>query len=350
MIEIAANEATAAKRRVEFDLRDSADFTTPELDEEGGQPQISVNDGAWTNTGIGTLVPVGGAGQGASCAGRYYATLTEAAVATAGDVIRTRYKSANTPETPGDTIRVVAYDPASAQRDLVDSPNATAVSVIQTGMATANAVSAITAILAGITSLPKWLRALARKDAPDATALSEINSGGGEYSAATDSQEAIKDSISAANDPWDPVANPVRTLSQTASQVAAAVSGSTLTILAWDTWSASLTGLSIPAHTKMWLVVKAQKEDTDAQALIFIEKTDGLTVVNGAAYSTPTDGALTVGATSVTMALKGAASGLLPNLDRAVYALKVLRTSDGEPQTLASGRCDVDWGVARVVS
>jgi hypothetical protein len=55
------------------------------------------------------------------------------------------------------------------------------------------AVTAIQAILAGITSLAAWLRCLCRKSTPDATALSEINLGGGAFSPTTDSEEAIRD-------------------------------------------------------------------------------------------------------------------------------------------------------------
>jgi hypothetical protein len=54
---------------------------------------------------------------------------------------------------------------------------------------------AIAAILSGITSLPKWLRAMFRKSTPDATALGEINSGGGSYDATTDSAEAMAEAI-----------------------------------------------------------------------------------------------------------------------------------------------------------
>lgn len=103
---VKANQATANKRRVYFDLRDATDGQTPETGEAGGQPQISTNGGAWTNTGIGTLNAIGN--------GRYYADLTQVAVATAGDVIETRFKSANTVETRGDTVQVVAYDPDDA--------------------------------------------------------------------------------------------------------------------------------------------------------------------------------------------------------------------------------------------
>ena len=48
-------------------------------------------------------------------------------------------------------------------------------------------------IFSGITSLPKWLRGLFRKDAMDATALSEVNTGGGTFAETTDSLEAIRD-------------------------------------------------------------------------------------------------------------------------------------------------------------
>ena len=56
-----------------------------------------------------------------------------------------------------------------------------------------SSVGAIATILAGITSLANWLRGLYRKDTINSTALSEINSGGGAYSATTDSNEALAD-------------------------------------------------------------------------------------------------------------------------------------------------------------
>lgn len=116
---VKANEATAARRRVYFQLVDETDFATPETGEAAGQPQVSTNGGAWTNTGIGTLTAIGN--------GRYYADVTQAAVATAGDKIETRYKSANTAECPGDSIHVVAFDPHDATRlGLTALPNAAA--------------------------------------------------------------------------------------------------------------------------------------------------------------------------------------------------------------------------------
>ena len=99
---IKAGETTAAKKRIYFDLRDATDGITPETGEAGGQPQISTDGAAWTNTGIGTLTHIGN--------GRYYADLTDAAVDTAGRRIETRFKSANTAESMGDSVEVVAID------------------------------------------------------------------------------------------------------------------------------------------------------------------------------------------------------------------------------------------------
>ena len=110
---IVLNESTAARRRIYFQLVDVTDGITPETGEGSGQPQISTNGGAWTNTGIGTLTHIGN--------GRYYADLTQAAVnGTAGDIIETRYKSANTAEAVGDSIVVVAVDPFSTDFGTLD--------------------------------------------------------------------------------------------------------------------------------------------------------------------------------------------------------------------------------------
>lgn len=104
MREVRLNETVASRRRVYFDIRDATDGITPEAAETSGQPQLSVNGGAWTNTGIGALTAIV-----PSTVGRYYADLTQALVSGASidDVIETRYKSSNTVETPGDTIRIV---------------------------------------------------------------------------------------------------------------------------------------------------------------------------------------------------------------------------------------------------
>lgn len=100
-IHVKQNEATAAKRRMYFHCVDATDGMTPENGEGGGQPQLSVNGGAWGNS-VNTLVLMGN--------GRYYVELDSTEVASVG-VLEGRYKSANTAEIPGTTVQIVTWDP-----------------------------------------------------------------------------------------------------------------------------------------------------------------------------------------------------------------------------------------------
>jgi hypothetical protein len=77
--------------------------------------------------------------------------------------------------------------------DLVNAPNGTAITAIQSGLAMASALGTLAAKLTGITSLVKILQGLFRKDTMDVTAKNEINDGGGTYNEATDSNEAQAD-------------------------------------------------------------------------------------------------------------------------------------------------------------
>ena len=129
MIPVKAGQTDAAKLRMFWHLV-GPDGITP-VTGETGQPQISPNGAAFTATGIGALVEIG--------FGAYYSVLTSGAVATAGTVIRGRYKSANTAECPAhELVRVVAYDPDDAVAlglsafALLSADIATLLDVIQT--------------------------------------------------------------------------------------------------------------------------------------------------------------------------------------------------------------------------
>lgn len=101
-----ANEGTAIRRQVYFQCVDGVDGITPETNEAFNQPEISIDGGGFTPTGIGSLVSIGN--------GRYYATLAQS-VLQGGRRIETRYKSAATAEAIGDSVQVVAFDPANPQ-------------------------------------------------------------------------------------------------------------------------------------------------------------------------------------------------------------------------------------------
>lgn len=154
---IKANESNASRRRIYFHLVDGEDGITPETGEAAGQPQVSVDGSAWTDTGISTLTAIGH--------GRYHAELAQTLIAAAGLTIETRYKSANTAECPGDTVQVVAFDPHDAsalglsridaditsraapgdEMDFIDAPNEAAVDVIQAGLATGSDIAGVAA-------------------------------------------------------------------------------------------------------------------------------------------------------------------------------------------------------------
>ena len=212
---------------------------------------------------------------------------------------------------------------------------------------TGGVVQAIQTVFANITSMANWLRGLARNTA-DATALAEINSGGGTYAPATDSQEGLRDTLPAAN--W---ANSERTLTQTAAAVAAAVAGSTLTVTRYSRWSASLTGLgSLAGRTKLYFTVKLSPEsDTDAEALVQIEETAGLKYVAGATPAVGVTGTLVVddeAAGDITLTLVAGATSLLELTAAAEYDLKLLDSSG--PRQVTAGTFKVAAAVARATS
>ncbi len=104
--QIQVSEAAAARRRVYFHCVDATDGITPELGEAGGQPETSIDGAAWVAApSIGVLVAIGN--------GRYYAEAAVATVDTVGRLIETRYKSAATAETIGDSLEVVNHNPST---------------------------------------------------------------------------------------------------------------------------------------------------------------------------------------------------------------------------------------------
>ena len=105
--QVQVSEAVATRRRVYFQCVDAADGITAEVGEAGGQPETSIDGAAWVGAAsIGVLVAIGN--------GRYYAELVVTMVDTVGRLIETRYKSAATAESIGDSIEVVAHNPTTA--------------------------------------------------------------------------------------------------------------------------------------------------------------------------------------------------------------------------------------------
>jgi hypothetical protein len=99
VMHVRKNESTAAKRRFYFHLVDQTDGYTPKTGQTG-QPQISIDGGAFADSGIGALSEIGN--------GDYYADAAQATVNVNGpSVMRARFDSANTREARADNVLIV---------------------------------------------------------------------------------------------------------------------------------------------------------------------------------------------------------------------------------------------------
>lgn len=138
---------------------------------------------------------------------------------------------------------------------------------------------------------------------------------------------------------------------------AASVSTGALAVRTYHSLSQAISSTyagDLSAATKLWLAVKAEKDDTDAQAVIFIEKTAGLTVLAGAAYTTVAHGSLTVGglagAWTVTVALDEVATGLLTAYADGMLWAECKALVAGTTVAVWDGVCDVSRGIVNAVA
>lgn len=166
-----------------------------------------------------------------------------------------------------------------------------------------------------------------------------------------DTLETLSDQLDGV-EPVDVWGYATRTLTQSAAAVTAAVSGSNITCQRGDTLVAALTGLgNISTRTKLWLAIKGDLSYTDAQAVILCEETAGLTVVNGAAYTTTTDASIVVtNATTgaLTITIKPAVTKELP-VGSYHYDMQYL-TAAGVVTTITAATFTVSADVTRAVS
>jgi hypothetical protein len=142
-----------------------------------------------------------------------------------------------------------------------------------------------------------------------------------------------------------------RTLTQTAAQITAILSGSTITAQRGDTLTATITTLgSLAGRTKLWFTVKESKADADSASIIQIEETVGLVYFNGAA-GTAGNGSLTVddeAAGDITVVLAAADADDLEVRGALYYDVQML--SAAGVTTLTSGTFSVEADVTRVIA
>lgn len=106
--------------------------------------------------------------------------------------------------------------------------------------------------------------------------------------------------------------------------------------------------------TKLWLAIKANEDDLDSAALVLIEKTAGLTVLAGAAYTSTTHGSLAVagsaGAWEIPAALDEVVTGLLHSYATSGLYAEVKALVGTATIPVWDGHAAISKGIVRSVS
>lgn len=173
----------------------------------------------------------------------------------------------------------------------------------------------------------------------------------------TDSLEAIRDRGDAA---WvtggggggGPVTASVSVPAATARAV---LQGSTIGVTRGDTLRVSLTDLGdLTGRTKLWFTVKQSKEAVDSAAIIQIEETDNLTLLNGATPSNSAWGTITVtdaSAGDVDIVLYASATKLLSKASGLIWDVKQsLGSNPDDATTQMEGKMNVELNVTQATS
>jgi hypothetical protein len=248
-------------------------------------------------------------------------------------------------------IKDAAIDAATFAAGAIDAA-AIADDAIDAGAIKADAVTKIQAGLSTLTAAQVWsyaTRTLSSFGTLVANIWDELIAG---HLTAATTGKALSDA-GAAGDPW---AAATRTLTSTAAATLAAITGSTLNITVAATYSATLSGLTIPASwTKMFFTVKRSPGDTDADSVIQIVKsnpgvgTDGLKYLNGAAGTAAQAGLTVTQATGVVdIVITDEATATLSQASQG-YDLKVLLAA-GTSQVLTAGACEVGLTETRSIT
>ena len=104
-----------------------------------------------------------------------------------------------------------------------------------------------------------------------------------------------------------------RTLTQTATSITAAVSGSSITDIRGNTWDIDVASLTLDSN-QIQFAIKRNSLDTDNEALLLVAKTGGLLRLNGAAVvaGDATKASLTYAGTTLTIAADASITAQLP--------------------------------------
>jgi hypothetical protein len=161
--------------------------------------------------------------------------------------------------------------------------------------------------------------------------------------------------ISSRAEPSDLNVTVTATVAISATEAADVASG-LLALRAYNTFSQSVTSTSLDdlsTASSVWLAIKRNTAKADADSLIFIEATDGLTVLDGAAYGTPLNGSLTVSGTAgdwtVTLKVEAAAMAAI-GLRVGSYDAEIKYKLGNDVKILWAGAAILSDGVVRAIA
>lgn len=258
-----------------------------------------------------------------------------------------------TPDTIVRWAELDALRPTTADRTLdVDANGGAEVGSFQAGAITAAAI-ATGAIDADALAADAVTEIWAGSTAPTASAVAdqvwdELLAG---HAVAGSTGEALTNAGAAATPPTEAEiwSYATRTLTQTAAQVVAAVSGSSLAVVKNVDYTATLTGLTISAvWTKVWFTIKSDKSADDDEAVIQIQEsnpggaTDGVLYFNAddATVAQQAQGSLTVDQPNGTIAID-IDDDLTADLEAGRYSYDVKLLTATGTQLLTSGTVNV---------
>ena len=163
---------------------------------------------------------------------------------------------------------------------------------------------------------------------------------------------ASDDILSSGGGGSDPLLNPVPNgyaagtagyvlgnLAGSAVVVVSPISGSAITVYRGTTWSITMTVGDITGFSKLWFTVKNNTSDPDSAALVQIEETAGLLVLNGSSSVTASDGSIAVNnptTGSITITLKASSASQIAPVTDINYDVKAL--VGGTVTMMADGR------------
>ncbi len=152
--------------------------------------------------------------------------------------------------------------------------------------------------------------------------------------------------------------NATRTLTQSAAQIVASVTGSNLSISRYDTWTQTIAGLgNISSYTKIFFTIKDDEEDSDADSIIQIALSnpgavgDGLQIVNGVAASDKTKGTIVVTNAvtgSITITISEVITGALETQSLMYYDLKILTATSA--RAISRGNVNVGSDITHSIT